>query len=122
MKDLGLYKYRALVLRWVDGDTVDALVDLGFRVETRIRFRLYGVNTPERGQPLYKEATDHALDLAPIGSYVRLRTHGTGKYGRWLAEVFPETASGMYPDREGQSVNESLIAEGLGVPYMGGAR
>ena len=31
----------------VDGDTVDAVLDLGFKVQTRQRIRLWGINTPE---------------------------------------------------------------------------
>ena len=41
------FEYNAKVLRVVDGDTVDALVDLGFSVHRKIRVRLYGINTPE---------------------------------------------------------------------------
>jgi len=42
----------------VDGDTVDALVDLGFKIQTIQRLRLARVNTPERSQPAYTEAKE----------------------------------------------------------------
>ena len=42
-----LYHYNAEVTRVVDGDTVDALVDLGFNTYSKQRIRLYGINTPE---------------------------------------------------------------------------
>ena len=45
-----MYEYKATVDRVVDGDTVDFIVDLGFSVKIKIRTRLAGVDTPERGQ------------------------------------------------------------------------
>ena len=42
-----LYHYSAEVTRVVDGDTVDAFVDLGFDMHSKQRVRLYGINTPE---------------------------------------------------------------------------
>ena len=42
-----MYKYNAEIVRVVDGDTVDAMVDLGFKIFKKIRIRLYGINTPE---------------------------------------------------------------------------
>jgi len=108
------YDYPAIVMRWVDGDTVDAEVDLGFHMHARLRFRLHGVNTPERGQDGFHEATEHALNMCPIGSRCRIRSEKTGKFGRWLATVWPE---------EGDiSVNASLVETGHAVEYHGGKR
>ena len=42
-----MYEYRAKLVRVVDGDTVDALIDCGFSLFTRQRIRLLGINTPE---------------------------------------------------------------------------
>jgi micrococcal nuclease len=41
------YVYNAKIINVVDGDTVDAIVDLGFHVQATIRFRLAGVDTAE---------------------------------------------------------------------------
>lgn len=41
------FVYKATITNIVDGDTVDAIVDLGFNVQTKIRFRLNGIDTPE---------------------------------------------------------------------------
>lgn len=41
------YRYRAHVVRVVDGDTLDVNIDLGFHVEFRARVRLAGYNAPE---------------------------------------------------------------------------
>lgn len=44
----GLYEYRADICRVVDGDTVDADIDLGFNVWLHNeRLRFYGIDAPE---------------------------------------------------------------------------
>lgn len=114
-----MFEYEARIVRWVDGDTVDLEVSLGFRVTFQDRFRLYGVDTPERGMPGYAEATAFCMGSAPAGASVHIRSHRPemmhqDKYGRWLAVVTPGTAD--------LSINDSLIAAGLAVPYFGGTK
>jgi len=120
------FEYRARVERWVDGDTVDLAIDLGFRTYMRDRFRLYGVNTNElrprkddfateelRQAHIAKAklAVDMVNELAPVGTHVLIKTHmEQGKYGRWLAE--------MYIEEKEEWIKEILIEGDLGVPYM----
>ena len=49
--------FRGKIVRVVDGDTVDLDVDLGFHVHTKVRCRLVGVDTPERGHRDWEKAT-----------------------------------------------------------------
>ena len=42
-----MYEYGCKITRVVDGDTVDADIDLGFSIKFKSRIRLYGVDTPE---------------------------------------------------------------------------
>lgn len=49
--------------RIVDGDTMDVVVDLGFRINTEVRVRLIGVDTPERGEDGYHDAIGILHDL-----------------------------------------------------------
>lgn len=113
------YTYDAKVLRVVDGDTLDLIVDLGFRVFKKVRVRLHGIDTPEtfgvkkesdeyrRG----KEAT--AFVQAWVGGdrrEVLIRSHDgkpfdQGKYGRWLVEVFKPGVA--------LTLNEELVKEKL---------
>jgi micrococcal nuclease len=85
------YSYRAKLIRCVDGDTADLDVDLGFYLTARIRCRLTGVNTPERGQENFKEATNILEDLikqqSDASGYFNITTGKTGKYGRWLVVI-----------------------------------
>lgn len=108
------YTYAATVVRWVDGDTVDLNVDVGFHINMTDRFRLYGIDTPERGQVNHDEAWHYAEGLAPVGSRVLVRTYKQEKYGRWLAEV--------YPARSDVSVNTDLIQAKLAYEYFGGTK
>lgn len=113
------YTYKATILRWVDGDTVWLTVDLGFRFTMTSDFRLYGVNTPERGQTGYSEATAFTNQLAPQGSDVVIKSYkDPDKYGRWIVQIFAGGAVAT-----GQTdINEAIIAGGFGVPYFGGTK
>tara|TARA_R100001198_G_C5143109_1_gene155996 strand:+ start:129 stop:464 length:336 start_codon:yes stop_codon:yes gene_type:complete len=94
-----MYEYNAKVDRVVDGDTVDFIVDLGFNINIKIRTRLIGVDTPERGHEDWKKATETCARLLSsvadirnesIGHpehWVKIRTEKTGKYGRWLVDI-----------------------------------
>ena len=42
-----MYQYNAKCIRVVDGDTIDAYVDLGFNIWVEKRIRLFGIDTPE---------------------------------------------------------------------------
>ncbi len=94
-----MFEYWARVKRVVDGDTVDFEVDLGFGIMTHIRGRLQGVDTPERGETDYYKATEMCGEfLKASGSlvgdtpetselWIPIKTHKTGKYGRWIVEI-----------------------------------
>ena len=88
------------VTKIVDGDTLD--VD---RNGETVRIRLLNIDTPERGECLYQEATDRLTELAPPGTRVRLEhdQEREDRYGRELAAVF---AGDVF-------VNEQLAADGL---------
>ena len=42
-----MYTYQCNIIRVIDGNTVDAIIDLGFNVTIRQRIKLYGVNVKE---------------------------------------------------------------------------
>lgn len=116
-----MYAYAARVLRWVDGDTVDLRVDLGFHTYVETRFRLYGIDTPERGQKNHDQATALCNSLAPVGADVFIRSHkDADKYGRWLADI---TTKGIELDNaDGTNINTRLVEFGLAVRYLGGTK
>jgi len=105
------YQYKAKITNVVDGDTVDALVDLGFKVQIAQRLRLARVDTPERTQANYQTAKDFVKDLVD-GKEVTITTHKVSKWGYFLADVVVE----------GRDVSDMLIAANLGKPYSGGTK
>ena len=86
-----MYTYRAKLNRCVDGDTADLEIDLGFYLTAKVRCRLLGVDTPERGKPDYKKATAmlHNLIVSETDDegYFIVHVGKTGKYGRWLIDI-----------------------------------
>ncbi len=69
-----MYQYKARIIKVVDGDTVDAEVLLGFDVKITLRLRLLGINTPERGQPGYKEASNAVDSWVKVNPEVMINT------------------------------------------------
>lgn len=84
-----MYEYKATVVKVVDGDTIDATVDLGFSVHKKERLRLIGLNAPEHGSQLGDDATAWLRTQLPIGTAIIIRTQKdkTEKYGRMLATL-----------------------------------
>ena len=44
---LKMYKYNATLVKVIDGDTVDAIIDLGFKVSIRERIKLWKIDDQE---------------------------------------------------------------------------
>lgn len=116
-----LYTYNAKLDRVVDGDTVDALVDLGFDTWKKVRIRMMGINAPESRTRDKEEkkrglaSKKYLIDLIESNeSMFILKSHGVGKYGRCLGEIFLK-------DTE-VSANQMMINEGHAVEYHGGKR
>lgn len=113
-----MYEYKAKIERVVDGDTVCAMVDLGFNVFGRVDFRLFGIDAPDANSTnpeerlLAKTAKDRLIGLVE-GKDVIIRTHETDEYGRWLAEIKPVGYIGI------GTVNSQLISDGLAKQYFG---
>ena len=42
-----MYEYKAKVIRWLDGDTLEVSIDLGFYVHKEEKIRLARINAPE---------------------------------------------------------------------------
>jgi len=105
-----MFEYAATMLRIIDGDTVDLNVSLGFRIFNKDRFRLIGIDTPERGQPGWAEASVALAGRLPAGTAIIINTERPykDKYGRWLARIF----------LEGEDINLWMIAQGHAVEYM----
>jgi len=121
-KKMDKHIYSAKVVRVVDGDTADAMIDLGFDTWVKKRIRFYGVDTWEsRTRNLEEkkkglEAKAYVKDLlenSDEGKFL-LKSHGVGKYGRVLGELFVKGND--------TSVNELLKENGHASEYYGGKK
>lgn len=109
-------KFEGKIIRWVDGDTVDVMVDLGFRMFSQQRFRLRGVNAPETGKPGSDEALAVVNRMCPAGSSLSVTCRGHDPYGRWIADI-PATFKSESDVKFDLTVNEVLLKKGLALPY-----
>lgn len=112
-----MYTYKAKVLAVHDGDTITALVDLGFHIQMEIKIRFYGINAPEITGPTKDaglKSKQRVIDLI-LNKDVIVKTYKDKqeKFGRWLADIF-------VTETDSKSVNQILIDEGLAVPFMVG--
>lgn len=117
-----MYEYAARIIRVVDGDTVEADLDLGCDVHVNLGLRLIGINAPESSTPEGPVATETLRRL--VAAYgvdgkilVRTEKDRTEKYGRYLA-----TLVGWHEDGSEEDLNARMVALGRAVPYDGGAR
>jgi len=122
-----MYTYKIKLDRVIDGDTIDAYIDLGFDVSVKKRIRFMGINTPEsRTRDLEEKAKglaakDRVKNLLEGTDTIILKSHGVGKYGRCLGEIMLDTVDGQ-EKLTLVSLNELLIKEGHAVKYDGGKR
>jgi len=85
----------ATVTRIVDADTLV--------LDNAIKIRLYGIDSPERGQPGGIDATEAAVALV-LGQCVELEAQYQDRYGRTVAIVILES---------GDTLQEALLQKGM---------
>ncbi len=121
-QDPYIYRIRS-IHKVVDGDTIDADIDLGFDISLTKRIRLAGVDTPEsrtadanekkyglESKEWLKKRCENAKDIL-------IKTElpdSTEKYGRIIGHLFI--------NGEETSLNNQMIAEGYAWNYDGGTK
>ena len=122
------YNFRVTeIVKVLDGDTIDVVIDLGFDLYKKERVRIAGVDTPEKRtrdleeKELGIDATNwlkEKLESTLAGDdQLFIRTElvgGVGKYGRLLGWCYIGDAE--------VSLNEQMITEGYAWEYDGGTK
>ena len=114
-----MYEYSATLVKIVDGDTVDVLIDLGFNITKKERVRLLGIDTPESAtkdlaeKKLGIEAKEYITQWFMKNTPFRLQTTKDDKYGRIL---------GVFTGLDGKTLNTRLVDEGYAWAYDGGTK
>lgn len=103
--------YRVEAVRIIDGDTIVLNIDLGNHLHWKRDFRLLGIDTPDRGEAGFAEATEHLKQLVADG-ISRVQTYKPDKFGRWLALLWNRTGE----------VNWRMMEDGFAKKYDGGPR
>ena len=141
-KKVDVKEYQCELIKVVDGDTIDCFIDLGFNLKTKKRVRYMGIDTwesrtrdlAEKKKGLAAKARNKALLEQGV---FKLKSFGTGKFGRVLGEIFvapdivgdhineciSNSDSSIDLDHDGWvSVNDILIEEGHAYEYYGGKK
>jgi micrococcal nuclease len=121
-KDPYIYRIRE-IHKVVDGDTIDADIDLGFDISLTKRIRLAGVDTPESRT---KDLKEKAMGLESK-EWLKKKLEGakdiiiktelpdsTEKYGRIIGHLFI--------NGQETSLNNQMIDEGYALAYDGGTK
>jgi len=123
-----MYNYNAKCIRVVDGDTIDAEIDLGFDIKVTKRIRLGGINAPESRT---RNKVEKKLGLAAkerlkemlegAANCFELESKELGKFGRVIGKLHIDKIAGKDVITK-VCVNDCLVKEGYAVEYDGGKR
>jgi len=123
------YVYNAQIMRVIDGDSVEVIVDCGFGIAFRMKARLYAINAPEMKTDEGKRAKIALTNLLNKYSLSTemwshsVKTHkqsskndmdASGKYGRWLIEIIGKRK----PDGTLVNLNQEMVALGHAEDYL----
>jgi len=103
-----MYEYKAKVIKVVDGDTIDVMIDLGFDVSKIERVRLARINCPEMSTPEGPVSKNFVISYVDAKDVVIKTSKNTfDRYGRWIAEVYVNN----------ECLNDILLQKNLAAPY-----
>jgi len=121
-KDPYIYRIKS-VHKVVDGDTIDADIDLGFDISLTKRIRLAGIDTPEsrttdvKEKALGLEVKEWLKKRLEFAKDIIIKTElpdSTEKYGRIIGH--------LYINGEEVSINNQMISDGYAWEYDGGTK
>jgi len=108
-----MYTYQCNTIRVIDGNTVDAIIDLGFNVTIRQRIKLYGVHVhdirsaDEAEKNSAMSAKIKLTDLLGQQFFCETIMNKRGKAGRTMGKVYTIDSIGGKVD-----VNARMIDDG----------
>ncbi len=95
-----MYEYKSILLKVIDGDTMDLIIDLGFKITTKQRVRLKGIDTPETWRQ-HKTSDEYIKGMEAKNFVINrfkenennaiiISDKETGVYGRYIVDIFFE--------------------------------
>jgi len=83
-----MYEYKATIVKIVDGDTMDLLIDLGFNTFVKERIRLARINAAEVNTHLGRLLKEHLQTrIDKSTNQVLLSSKKKDRYGRYIGEI-----------------------------------
>ncbi|MCQ2351451.1 MAG: thermonuclease family protein [Paludibacteraceae bacterium] len=90
-KDGTQIDYDVYVVKIIDGDTFDGL----YKPDNQVyRYRLQGVDAPEKGQPYGKKAKQYLADLI-LNKNIGIVEINEDAYGRYVAKIYDEDGNDL---------------------------
>jgi micrococcal nuclease len=112
-----MYEYKIVeVVKVVDGDTVDIVIDVGFNMYRKERIRINRIDTPESSTSNLEEKKIGILAKEFVNDWLRsqitlkIKTIKDDKYGRILGEIYGD---------DNICLNDLLLENGLAWEYDG---
>jgi micrococcal nuclease len=109
-----MYNYKATINRVIDGDTINATIDLGFNMALKTNCRLAGINAPEMKGETYQEGAyskAHLQMLLGLPSHLNVEctidSKSLDKYGRPLVVIW----------HKGVNINIKMITDKMAKEY-----
>ena len=100
-----MYEYYCQLIRVINGNTIEAEIDLGFNITILQKIRVYGIDDTE-------ESMRALIKLTPRKFVCQTVYNKRGKIGRTLGYIFAEDEDGTL-----LNINEILIEQGLAKKY-----
>ena len=121
-RDPYIYRIKE-IYKVIDGDTIDASIDLGFGIYLTRKIRLAGIDTPESRTTNVKEKImgleskdwlKHRVENAQCILIKTVLPDSTEKYGRFIGH--------LYINGEETSLSTQMIDAGYALLYDGGTK
>lgn len=104
-----MFSFQGKIVRWIDGDTLVAELDLGFSLKIMTPIRLYGINCPELKTQEGKDIHTYVNTVWPPETPILAETiKPKEKYGRYLAKVSVGEID----------IAKALLGRGMAQPFM----
>jgi endonuclease YncB( thermonuclease family) len=107
------FLYKAKEVRVIDGDTIEALVDLGFHSFSEQRLRLAQIDAPEIQTKAGRAARDFLVDAVAPAVTTVLKTIKTDLHGRYVVHLFCSPSEVTIDEcfKSGLHINDLMVRQ-----------
>ena len=109
-----IYTYKAYVEKVLDGDTLWAVMDLGFKIFIRQKIRLHRLDAPSVETDEGVKAMNYLTNKLKPLDFIVVKTHWRDKFDRYLADIFylPDEEDFLKVTGNGKYLNQELADKG----------